>query len=136
MPGVDGHDACAGTRVTRTADGRGTGLRAGWSAMATWRDVRRMAGRLENVEESTCFGEPCFRVKRKLFAWMSTHEKDALAVRVDPDEQELIVAARPRLFFVTPHYRGYGAVLVRMKEATARDLAGPIEESYRLTLAS
>ena len=104
--------------------------------MATWRDVRRIAGRLENVEESTCFGEPCFRVKRKLFAWMSTHEKDALAVRVDPDEQELIVAARPRLFFVTPHYRGYGAVLVRMKEATARDLAGPIEESYRLTLAS
>jgi hypothetical protein len=103
--------------------------------MATWRDVRRIVSRLENVEESTCFGEPCFRVKGKLFAWMSTHEKGALAVRVDPDEQELIAAARPELFFVTDHYRGHGSVLMHLKTALARDLAGPIEESYRLVVA-
>jgi len=103
--------------------------------MATWRDVRRIVRRLESVEESTCFGEPCFRVKGKLFAWMSTHEKGALAVRVHPDEQELIAAARPKLFFVTDHYRGHGSVLMRLKEAVARDLTGPIEESYRLALA-
>lgn len=103
--------------------------------MATWRDVRRIARRLENVEESTCFGEPCFRVKGKLFAWMSTHEKGALAVRVDPEEQELIAAARPKIFFVTDHYRGHGSVLIRLNKAAVRDLTGPIEESYRLAVA-
>src|ERR1700737_3138392 len=38
-------------------------------------------------------------------AWISPHEPGALVVRVDPDEQSLIAAASPELFFVTPHYR-------------------------------
>jgi len=67
---------------------------------------------------------------------MSPHEPAALVVRVDPDEQSIIAAARPELFFVTPHYRGYGSVLVRLEAATARDLAQPIEHSYGLVLAS
>ena len=111
------------------------GARRRLHAMATWRDVRRIVRRLENIEESTCFGEPCFRVKGRLFVWMSTHEKGALAVRIDPDEQELIAGAQPRLFFVTDHYRGHGSALIRLRKAAARDLTGPIEESYRLALA-
>ena len=62
-------------------------------------------------------------------------KRAALAVRVDPDDQELIAAARPKLFFVTDHYRGHGSVLIRLREAEGRHLTGPSEESYRLTLA-
>jgi hypothetical protein len=104
--------------------------------MASWNDVRRIARRLEGAEETTSYGQPCFKLSGKLFAWMSTHEKGALVVRVDAEEQSLIAVARPDLFFVTPHYRGYGAVLLRLSEASARDLADPIEQSYRLVLAS
>ena len=104
--------------------------------MASWSDVRRIARRLEGAEEATTFGEPCFRVSKKLFAWMSTHEPGALAVRVELEDQPLMVAARPKLFFVTPHYQGYGAVLIRLAAAAARDLTGPIEQSYRLVLAA
>ena len=103
--------------------------------MAKWTDVRRIARRLEGAEETTTHGNPCFKVAKALFAWMSTHEPGALAVRVDPDEQSLIAAARPKLFFVTDHYRGHGSVLIRLRKAAARDLTGPIEESYRLALA-
>jgi hypothetical protein len=104
--------------------------------VATWADVRRIARRLPGAEESTSYGKPCFRVAGKSFVWMSPHEPGALVVRVDPDEQSLIAAARPELFFVTPHYRGYGSVLIRLKAATARDLADPIDQSCRLVLAS
>jgi len=104
--------------------------------MASWIDVRRIARRLPDAEETTSYGKPCFKIAGKLFAWMSSHEPGALVVRVDPDEQSLVAAARPELFFVTPHYRGYGAVLLRLEMATTRDLADPIEQSYRLVLAS
>jgi hypothetical protein len=71
--------------------------------MASWNDVRRIARRLEGAEETTSYGQPCFKLSGKLFAWMSAHEKGALVVRVDAEEQSLIAAARPDLFFVTPH---------------------------------
>jgi len=104
--------------------------------MASWIDVRRIARRLGDAEETTSYGKPCFKVAGKSFVWMSPHEPGALVIRVDPDEQSLIAAARPELFFVTPHYRGYGSVLIRLEAATARDLAEAIEQSYRLVLAS
>jgi hypothetical protein len=104
--------------------------------MATWKDVQRIARRLPDVQETTSYGQPCFKLAGTLFAWMSPHERGALVVRVDADEQSLIAAARPELFFVTPHYRGYGSVLIRLEEATARDLEDPIEQSYRLVLES
>jgi hypothetical protein len=104
--------------------------------MANWNDVRRIARKLPDAEETTSYGKPCFKVAGKLFAWMSPHELNALVVRVDPDEQALMAAARPELFFVTPHYRGYGSVLIRLEAAAARDLAHPIEHSYGLVLAS
>jgi hypothetical protein len=104
--------------------------------MASWSDVRRIARRLGDAEETTSYGKPCFKVGGKLFAWMSPHEPGALVVRVDPGEQSLVSAARPDLFFVTPHYRGYESVLIRLEAAMASDLAEPIEQSYRLVLAS
>jgi hypothetical protein len=104
--------------------------------VASWIDVRRFARRLPGSEETTTYGKPCFKVAGKLFAWMSPHEPGALAVRVDADDQVLIAAARPDLYFVTPHYQGYGTVLLRLEAASVRDLAEPIEQSYRLVLAS
>ena len=61
--------------------------------MASWNDVRRIARKLRDAEETTSYGKPCFKVAGKLFAWMSPHEPGALVVRVDPDEQSLIAAA-------------------------------------------
>ena len=34
--------------------------------------------------------------------------------------------------FTTPHYDGYGAVLVRLADVTHDDLAGYLEDSYLL----
>ena len=82
--------------------------------MVGWDTVREIALSLpEAVEEP---GErPGYRVRGKLFAWMS-RERDGgtLAIRVDREEKPLMLESRPDLYFETPHYEGYPAVLVHL----------------------
>lgn len=74
---------------------------------------------------------PAFRVRGKLFAWKS-RERDggALAVRVDADEKQLILASNPEVYFETPHYRGYPAVLIRLERIDRDELAERIEDAW------
>jgi hypothetical protein len=69
--------------------------------MARWIDVRRIARRLPNVEETTSYGKPCFKIAGKLFARMSPHQPGALVVRVDladaiEQSYRLVLASKKR----------------------------------------
>ena len=56
-----------------------------------------------------------------------------LAVRVANNAQkDLILASDTRKFFTEPHYNGFPAVLVRLKEATVADLRVLLEEAWRV----
>jgi hypothetical protein len=98
--------------------------------MATWRDVRRIAAKLPEAQEDTVYRERAFRVRKKLFAWMSPHEDGALVVKVDPDERPLLIESRPNVYFVTPHYQGHPMLLVRLRAAGANELSDLIEDSW------
>jgi hypothetical protein len=100
--------------------------------MATWRDVRRIAEKLPEAHEDTVYRERAFRVRKKLFAWMSPHEDGALVVKVDPDERPLLIESRPDVYFVTPHYQGQPMLLVRLRAAGAKELRDLIEDSWLL----
>jgi len=98
--------------------------------MADWRTVRALALALPDAEEEP--GErPAFRVRGKLFAWRA-RERDGggLAVRVDRDEKELLLESNPDVYFETPHYRGYPAVLVRLDKIDRGELAERIEDAW------
>ena len=98
--------------------------------MADWRTVRALALALPDAEEEP--GErPAFRVRGKLFAWRA-RERDGggLAVRVDRDEKELLLESNPDVYFETPHYRGYPAVLIRLEKIERRELAERIEDAW------
>lgn len=98
--------------------------------MASWDDVRRIASALPGAEESTSYGRPAFKVRRKTFVNMSPHEEGALVVRCSAEEQSLLVVARPDVYFLTPHYEGFGAVLLRLATTGEDELAGAIEDAY------
>jgi hypothetical protein len=98
--------------------------------MATWEDVRRLAGEFPDTEESTVYRNPAFKVHGKSLAWMSPHEKGALVTRADPDEIPLMIAANPDLYFTTPHYERHPMVLTRLEDAGDDDLRERIEDSY------
>jgi len=82
------------------------------------------------VVESTAYGSPALKVRGKLLACVPTHrsaEPGSLAVRVDFDDRAQLLAEAPDLYYVTDHYDGYSAVLVRLSRITPdilRDLLG------------
>jgi hypothetical protein len=102
--------------------------------MADWETVREIAGALPGAEESTTYGQPAFKVGGKLFAWISPdrHAEGALAVRIDPDEKPLAIAAESDVFFQTAHYDGHPILLIRLGRADRRQLEERIEDSWLL----
>ena len=100
--------------------------------MPDWETVRELARVFPDAEEDTTHSHPAFRVRGKLFVWMSPHEREAFVVRVDPDEKEFLIQSRPDVYFSTPHYAGYPAVLVRLDRIEREELAERIEDAWLL----
>lgn len=109
--------------------------------MATFQDVKRAAADLPEVAESTSYGTAALKVRGKSFCRMwgdREHKRDrvddteVLVVYVDVDEKDALIDASDGVLFSTPHYDGYGAMLVRLKDVAPDDLADFLEESYRL----
>jgi len=92
--------------------------------------VRKIGLALPDVEASTAWGAPALKVRGKLLACVPTHrsaEPGSLVVRVGFDDRAELLAAAPDIYYVTDHYVGYTAVLVRLSRATPdvlRDLLG------------
>ena len=92
--------------------------------------VRKVGVALPGVEESTAYGSPALKVRRKLLACVPTHrsaEPNSLMVRVGFDDRAELLAAAPDVYYVTDHYLDYSAVLVRLSRVTPdvlRDLLG------------
>jgi hypothetical protein len=92
--------------------------------------VRTIGLALPGVEESTCYGQPALKIRGKLLACLPSHssaESDSLVVRVDFEQRAELLAAAPEVYYITDHYLGYAAVLVRLSRVTPeilRDLLG------------
>lgn len=111
--------------------------------MATFDDVRRIALALPEVSEGERLD---FRVRKNLFVWDRPLRKtdyaalgaDApdgpiLGVRVaDVGVKEALLADDPAVFFTTPHFDGYPAILVRLPEIAVDELEELIVEAWLL----
>jgi hypothetical protein len=112
--------------------------------MATWDDVRRISLGLPETEERNSRGLAQWRVRNSLFVWERPLRKSDLEALGDaaPDgpvlgawvehlvAKEALLASDPALFFTTPHFDGYAAVLVRLDEIGLDDLEEMIVEAW------
>ncbi|MGB9249519.1 MAG: MmcQ/YjbR family DNA-binding protein [Mycobacterium sp.] len=112
--------------------------------MATWDDVASVVGELQLTEERSPHE---WRVGKKLIAWERPLRKsdyaaltalgveppqgDILGVRV-PDEgvKFALIADEPELYFTTPHFDGYPAVLVKLAAIDERGLRELIVDAW------
>jgi hypothetical protein len=92
--------------------------------------VRNIGLALPGVEESTAYGFPALKVRGKLLACVPANrsaEPGSLVLRVDFDDRAELLAADPDVYYVTDHYAGYNAVLVRLSRVNSnvlQDLLG------------
>lgn len=102
--------------------------------MATWDTVREVASSFPAVEESTMYGQPAFKVKGKLFAWLSPDRaaEGALAVLADPGELPLLLETADDRYFRTRHYDGHSILLIRLDRIDPDELRERIEDSWLL----
>lgn len=111
--------------------------------MSTLDDVRRLATALPQVEESTSYGSPAFRVGGKVFATVRGARRAEIVDRLvglgaeilvawchDVGEREALIAARPDRFFTTDHYRDHPSVLVRLETVDDDDLRELLEDAW------
>jgi hypothetical protein len=97
--------------------------------MATWDTVRELGLRLPETEEAQSYGTPSLKVRGKGFARL--RENDVLVVMIDHDEKQAVLDQEPEIFFTTPHYDGYPAVLVRLSAISDDELREVLTESWR-----
>ncbi|UJW36474.1 MmcQ/YjbR family DNA-binding protein [Saccharothrix sp. AJ9571] len=90
-----------------------------------------MAKRLPEVEESTSYRTPALKVAGKSFARLRTEAEGGLVLMCGLDEKEALLASGDPAFYTTPHYDGYGAILVDLAKVDGEQLAELIEEAWR-----
>jgi hypothetical protein len=112
--------------------------------MATWDDVASVVGELQLTEERSPHE---WRVGKKLIAWerpLRPSDYDALtALGVEPPQGDILgvrvadegvkfalIADEPELYFTTPHFDGYPAVLVKLAAIDERGLRELIVEAW------
>lgn len=100
----------------------------------TFDTVRELALALPGVVEGTSYGTPALRVKTKFLARLR-EDGDSVAFRVGFDERDMLMAAKPETFFITDHYRGYPAVLLRLSTATREDAAEIVRLAFEAVAA-
>jgi len=112
--------------------------------MATWNDVRRLAGSLPEASEELLHGHASWRVRGKGFVWERPLRPADLRALGDRAPTGPILGARvehlgakeallgddPDVFFTTPHFDGYPAILVRLEKIALKELEELVVEAW------
>ena len=112
--------------------------------MADWEDVRRLALSLPDTSEKPQWGNASWRVRDKSFVWErplrasdlralgdAAPDGPILGARVEHEvAKQALIADDPEVYFTTPHFDGYAAVLVRLERIALGELEELITEAW------
>jgi hypothetical protein len=104
----------------------------------TFDTVREMGLALPDVEEGTAYGAPALKVGGSMFACVPTHksaEPDSLAVRIDFDQRDEMLAADSKTYYLKDHYVGYPCILVRLNRVHPDALRDLLSAGRRFVLS-
>ena len=97
----------------------------------TWKQLCRLARELPEVVESTWYATPGLKVRGKGFVRLKEDGRTVVFLLESVEEQEFLVRAKPSLYFITDHYRGWPSVLARLPKLPVRECRVRLEEAWR-----
>jgi hypothetical protein len=100
--------------------------------MPTWRDAITIAKALPQVEVSTWYGTPGLKVAGKGFARLRTEAEGGLVLMCSLEEKEGLLESGEPAYYTTPHYDGYGAIIVNLSKIDRDALRELIVQSWRI----
>ena len=112
--------------------------------MATWADVRKIALSLPGTSEEKSRDHAAWIVNKKFFVWerpLRKSDLEALGKRApkgpilgvrtaDLEMKDVLLASDRNVFFTTPHFDGYPAVLVQLQKISTKRLKDVIVEAW------
>jgi hypothetical protein len=104
----------------------------------TFDTVKKIGLALPGVEASTTYGQPALKIRGQLLACLPSHssaEPNSLVVRVDFEQRVALLAEASEVYYVTDHYVGYSAVLVRFSRATPEILRDLLAMAHKFVTA-
>jgi hypothetical protein len=117
----------------------------------TFEDVDALATSLAGVTVGERWGHRTWFVNGKAFAWHRPLSKadlkrfgddippagEILAVCVENlDAKDALLAIAPAGFFTIPHFQGFPAVLIALRQARAKDVRAAIADAFRTVAAA
>src|SRR3954447_623973 len=101
----------------------------------TFDAIRQFALTWLDVVDSTCYGTPARKVRKKLLARLKEDGDSLVMPGVPQDERETLVESAPKIFYFTDHYRDYPITLIRLSKAKRAIVEALLRRHWR-TLAS
>jgi hypothetical protein len=103
-------------------------------AKVTFDTVRKIGLALPDVKEASAYGSLALKVRGALLACVAINksaEPGSLAVRVDFEQRDALLAEAPETYYITDHYVNYPSVLVRLPRIQAGQLRDLLNASWK-----
>jgi hypothetical protein len=95
-----------------------------------WEKLCQLGRELPEVAEGLWYGTAALNVRGRFFLRL---KEDGLSVvfRLESlDEQDFLTTSRPDVYYVTEHYRGYKAVLARLRPLTVSECRARLNTAW------
>jgi hypothetical protein len=121
-----------------------SGPRRSVTRMIGWDEVRELALGMPEATEAVSFGSPHWRVRNRGFVWdrplrradleflrLDDQPWPVLGARVEDEAVKFALAEMdPSVFFTTPHFEGFPAILVRLDTVSRRRLEEVVADAW------
>ena len=92
--------------------------------------LRAAAAGLLEVEESTSYGTPALKLRKKFLCRIK--DADTVVLMCPLEEKELLIEAAPEFYFETDHYKGWPAILVRIHPIPLDELTLRLSRAWHM----
>ncbi len=84
---------------------------------------------LPELSEGTSYGTPALLVRGKSFTRLK--DLETLVLLIPLEQKELLMEMAPEIYFETDHYKGWPAVLVRLRAISDAELSQRLADGWR-----